>query len=80
MIIFMVQGRDIENKVSIMARYLDKGLTDVTLVYNAQASVPGSGCEFCGNSELWWSLGDTTDTHLQSQSQCGQVTVLNSYA
>ena len=72
MIIFMVQGRDIDYKV--INRLADRPVWAIYLGFNfgAPAFTSPRG-ELGGHPQLWGCVGHPADPHLHPQPQCGKV-------
>ena len=72
MIIFMVQGRDIEYKVvyTLEERWVSANFLGFNFGSPAFTSLGG---ELGGHPQLWGCVGHPADTHLHPQPQCGKV-------
>ena len=69
MIVFMIQGRDIEYKVSFSPCQGESPFAGVNIGATALTSTGG---KLCGHPQLWWGLGHSGNSYLYTQPQCCQ--------
>ena len=69
MIVFMIQGRDIEYKVSFSPC---QGESPFAGINTGATALTSTGGKLCGHPQFWWSLGHSGNSYLYTQPQCCQ--------